>query len=160
MSHRYREITRAIKIRGYSIFSPSPSFLSFLFSFQTVYRNGNYEYWEDKFEEFEESRIIFSIGSIWKLIVTLDSLWTSLRFFSHLFEFRKARFSNNLDNSMEHTRRNNAAVILAAIWLESHRWEAEIVNLGKHCRQIETVLPSSASRAAYTRRKWRTRSKR
>lgn len=31
MSHRYREITRAIKIRGYSIFSPSPSFLSFLF---------------------------------------------------------------------------------------------------------------------------------
>lgn len=47
MSHRYREITRAIKIRGYSIFSPSPSFLSFLFSFQTVYRNGNY-----KFEEF------------------------------------------------------------------------------------------------------------
>lgn len=31
MSHRYREITRAIKIRGYSIFSPFPSFLSFLF---------------------------------------------------------------------------------------------------------------------------------
>lgn len=51
MSHRYREITRAIKIRGYSIFSPSPSFLSFLFFrfklfIATVITN------IEKFEEF------------------------------------------------------------------------------------------------------------
>lgn len=49
MSHRYREITRAIKIRGYSIFSPS--FLSFLFFrfklfIATVIMN------IEKFEEF------------------------------------------------------------------------------------------------------------